>query len=123
MTDSLKNKAELCRTLTLVMLASLIALFILWRAVLLPMEHLYTIIAIHAVPLLLFVPGILARRYKVFIWLCFVILLYFCQGVVNSFRLPSVLGVMGLLETLLTMALFCSAMMAGRYYARLQANP
>jgi uncharacterized membrane protein len=119
MTETLQRKAELFRTLTLILLAGLMVLFVLWRAFLIPVEHVVTITAIHIIPLLLFLPGLLARRYKPFIWLCFVILLYFCQGVVNSFALPSILGVMGLIEAVLTTGVFCAAMMAARYYARL----
>lgn len=120
MTDTLTKKAEFARILTLVALGGLIILFVVWRAIVLPAEHAITIIAIHAIPLLLFIPGLLARKPKVFIWLCFVILLYFCQGIMSSFALPSALGVIGLLESILTSWLFCAAMMAARYYARME---
>lgn len=120
MTDALTKRAELARTLTLVALAALITLFIAWRGFILPAEHAITLIAIHSVPLLLFIPGLLARKPKVFIWLCFVILLYFCQGIMSSFALPSPLGMVGLAESILTTWLFCAAMMAARYYARLE---
>ena len=120
MTDILRTKAERCRTLTLTLLGALIVLLVLWRTLLIPAEHFITIIAIHIIPLALFIPGILARKPKVFIWFCFVILLYFCQGVMSSFALPSILGIVGLLETILTSGVFCAAMMAARYYARLE---
>ena len=120
MTEALTKKAELARTMTLATLANLIVLFIVWRAIVLPAEHAMTIIAIHTIPLLLFLPGLLARKPKVFIWLCFVILLYFCQGIMSAFALPSALGILGALESILTTWLFCAAMMAARYYARLE---
>ena len=120
MIEILTKRAEFCRTLTLSMLAALFLVFIAWRVIFIPVEHIATILAIHIIPLALFIPGLLARRPKVFIWLCFVILLYFCQGVMSSFALPTILGIMGLLETLLTIGVFCAAMMAARYYARLE---
>ncbi|MAR91251.1 MAG: DUF2069 domain-containing protein [Pseudomonadota bacterium] len=119
MNNSLKTRAELARKLTLIPLLALIVLFILWRTLLIPAQHGWTIIAIHSVPLLLFLPGMLGRRPKVYIWFCFVILLYFCQGVMGAFTLPSILGVIGAIETLLTVWAFCAAMLAARYYARL----
>jgi len=120
MTEALTKKAEFCRTLTLALMGMLIVLFILWRTFIIPVEHFVTILAIHIIPLALFIPGMRARKPKVFIWFCFVILLYFCQGVMSSFALPSILGIVGLLETILAIGVFCAAMMAGRYYARLE---
>lgn len=120
MTEALTKKAELARTLTLIALGGLVLLFIAWRVWVIPAEHALTIVAIHVVPIILFLPGLLQRKPKVFIWLCFVILLYFCQGIMSSFALPTILGVMGLLESILTIWLFCAAMMAARYYARLE---
>ncbi|RLU01521.1 DUF2069 domain-containing protein [Ketobacter sp.] len=120
MTELLTKRAEFCRTLTLGLLAALLLLFVAWRVIFIPVEHWITILLIHMIPLILFIPGMLARKPKVFIWFCFVILLYFCQGVMSSFALPTILGVMGLLETILTIGAFCAAMMAARYYARLE---
>lgn len=101
----------------------MIALFLLWFFVLLPPGHPITIAAIHIVPLLLFVPALLRRGPKVFAWLCFVVLLYFCQGSVTAFALPQLLGVIGLIEALLTIWLFCASMMASRYHGQLAAIP
>ncbi len=120
MIETLTKRAEFCRTLTLALLGNLLLLFIVWRAVVIPVEHWAIIIAIHILPLAAFIPGMLARKPKVFIWFCFVILLYFCQGVMSSFALPTILGILGLLETILTIGVFCAAMMAARYYARLE---
>lgn len=120
MIEALTKRAEFCRTLTLSLLVALLVLFVAWRAIFLPVVHVFTILAIHMIPLILFIPGMLARKPKVYIWFCFVILLYFCQGVMSSFALPTILGIMGLLETILTIGAFCAAMMAARYYARLE---
>ena len=107
-----------------VALASLLALCVVllaWHLWLLPVHSKPWFIALmHVLPLLAFLPGMLQRKPRVFIWLCFFILLYFSQGVVNAFALPSTAGILGLLETLLTSVLFLAAMMAARYFFRLE---
>jgi uncharacterized membrane protein len=120
MTDTLIAKADLAQKLTLAALFGLVVLFSAWFLVLIPPGHPLTILNIHIVPLLLFVPGLLKKKHKVFIWLCFVILLYFCQSVMNSFALPTTMGVIGIIQATLCVWLFCAAMMAARYYARLE---
>ncbi|WP_255473873.1 DUF2069 domain-containing protein [Ketobacter nezhaii] len=103
-------------------LISMIVLFLLWFFVLLPPTHPLTIASIHIVPLLLFLPAILRRNPRSFAWLCFVVLLYFCQGSVTAFALPQLLGKIGLTEALLTTWLFCASMMASRYHGQLAAQ-
>ena len=78
------------------------------------------ILNIHLVPLLAFLPGLLQHKPRVHIWLCFFVLLYFCEGVISAFRLPHIVGVLGLLEALLTAGLFVTAMLAARHLTRLQ---
>ena len=44
--------------------------------------------ALRLVPLLIFVPGLLADRVRTYIWLCFVILMYFITLVLRLFADP-----------------------------------
>lgn len=118
--ESLQRKADISYKLTLGSLIALLLLFTAWFLLLNPPAHPWTILGLHFIPLVPFLPGILRKNPRTFVWLCFVILLYFCQGVMNAFALPLLLGKLGLTETLLTVVLFCSAMMAARYYAQLQ---
>lgn len=116
------QRARLFYRLTLASLLALCALLLVWHLVLLPVSVKPWFIALlHVVPLLAFLPALLGRRPRPFVWLCFFILLYFCQGVINAFTLPSLPGVLGLLETLLTSSLFIAAMLAARYLAQAQA--
>lgn len=116
----LERKARLFYQLTLFSLIGLELLFIGWFLIINPPQHPFTIFAIHAVPLLLFLPGLLKKNPRTFVWICFVILLYFCQGVMNAFALPLMQGYLGLTETLLTVSLFCCSMMAARYLAQVE---
>jgi uncharacterized membrane protein len=119
--DGLARKARLFSILTLVQLALLLLLFAVWYLLYLP-PHVngWLILGFHALPLLAFLPGLLRNKPRVFIWLCFFILLYFCEGVISAFALPHVTGVLGLLEALLTSGLFVAAMLAARFLAQLQ---
>ena len=112
-------KARLSYQLTLISLGGLILLFACHYFWLLPASHPWTVFAVHSLPLLLFLPGLISKKPRVFAWLCFVVLLYFCEGSMNSFYLPHRLGVLSLIEAILTITLFCSAMMASRYWAQL----
>lgn len=115
------RRANLFHMISLVSLLGLCALLLVWHLVLLPVSSMpWFIAALHIVPLLAFLPALLARKPRPFVWLCFFVLLYFCQGVINAFALPSLTGVLGLLETLLTSSLFIAAMLAARYLSQAQ---
>lgn len=115
------RRANVFYLITLVSLFALCALLLAWHLVILPVSTKpWFIAAIHVLPLLAFVPGLISRNPRPFVWLCFFILLYFCQGVINAFALPSTEGILGLLETLLTMDLFIAAMLAARYLSQAQ---
>lgn len=115
------RKANLFTHLTLASLFALCGLLLAWHGFVLPVQSKpWFIAALHILPLLAFVPGIIHRKPRVFVWLCFFILLYFCQGVINAFALPSTDGILGLLETLLTVDLFIAAMLAARYLSQSQ---
>lgn len=64
-------------------------------------------------PLLVFLPALLQRNPRAHAWLCFVCLIYFTQGV-TTFILPGKAGI-GALQALLTLLLFTSAMLYGRW--------
>ena len=64
-------------------------------------------------PLIGFVPAIFGGRARPHIWLCFVILIYFCSGVMHAMSDKFML--LGLIKALLSVALFCSAMMYARW--------
>ncbi|XKE47384.1 DUF2069 domain-containing protein [Halomonas organivorans] len=67
-------------------------------------------------PLLLFLPSILTRRARGHAWLAFVSLLYFTQGVMVA-TLPGQ-GLRGLVEALVSLALFTGCMGYARFRSR-----
>lgn len=70
---------------------------------------------VRLVPLLLFLPGMLADRLRSYIWLCFVCLMYFMSAVLRIFALPQDPVTIAGLVAIVT--LFISAMMYVRWRA------
>ena len=61
---------------------------------------------------MIFIPGILADRLRTLIWLGFVLLLYFYNGVQNM-AVPEP-QTMDIVELVLTIVLFCASMVYAR---------
>ena len=78
------------------------------------------------VPALLFVPFIKPAYPKRYAWLCFVILVYFCGGVLDAFTWPSRESLFGFANMTVTTWIFVASMMAtrwaGQHLTRTQAN-
>ncbi len=67
------------------------------------------ILVIKLFPLLIILPGLAKDTLRAYIWLCFIILFYFTQSVVESFL--SLAANVDLFITFLTVILFLSAML------------
>jgi len=67
-------------------------------------------------PLVLFLPSIIGRRARGHAWLAFVSLLYFTQGIMLA-TLPGQ-GLRGMLEALVSLALFTGCMAYARFRSR-----
>ena len=72
------------------------------------------IYSISLVPLMIFIPGILADRLRTLIWLGFVVMLYFYNGVQNM-AVPEPMT-LDIVELALSVVLFSAAM----FYARVR---
>lgn len=59
-------------------------------------------------PLLIVLPGLIKDSLRAYTWLCFIVLFYFTQAVVEAFLSKG--GSLDLFITLLTVAIFLSAM-------------
>lgn len=70
---------------------------------------LMVVLLIKLLPLLAFLPGLLARRIRTTTWMCFVLLIYLVIGVLYSFQ-PGVEGSFALIRTLLLTTLFTSSL-------------
>lgn len=74
----------LTRNLTLILYGLLLACFCLWQ-ILLPGGPKYFLWLVQMVPLLIFLRGLLRDNPRVYIGLCFVLLLYFIKAVEGLF--------------------------------------
>ena len=89
-----------------------------WGLMLVTAVHLYLqsappiIYAISLLPLMIFIPGMLADRLRTLIWLGFVLLLYFYNAVQNM-AVPEPQA-MDIAELVLTIVLFCASMVYAR---------
>ncbi|MCB1615270.1 MAG: DUF2069 domain-containing protein [Pseudomonadales bacterium] len=75
-----------------------------------------TLWAFQVIPLLLFLPGMLKKNWRTYIWLCFILLLYFLVSVLNIFS-PTVL-ITDYVELALICSLFITAMLFCRWRQR-----
>ncbi|WP_163575746.1 DUF2069 domain-containing protein [Halomonas faecis] len=73
-------------------------------------------ILIRTLPLVLFLPSVIGQRPRGHVWLAFVSLLYFAQGVMLA-TLPGQ-GLLGALEALSGLALFTGSMFYARFRSR-----
>lgn len=119
--EELKPKADISHLIAISSHIALIVFFALWFFVIAPpaTASAMVIFSVHALPLALFLPALIKRHPRTYAWLCFFVLFYFCQGTINTFLLPSLPGILGLIETILTTVLFLSAMMCTRWYGQI----
>lgn len=78
------------------------------------------ILAVKLLPLLILLPGLIQDKLRAYIWLCFIILFYFTQSVVESFL--SLAAIIDLFITLLTITIFISAMLYIKWERALGRN-
>ena len=103
------------RTASLLSFLALTLLLVVWNLQFaeIPGTLLWVILAFQLAPLLLLAPGILLGNARAHAWVCFVVNLYFIQGVLAAFD-PSK-ALYGWLLTLLSFSLFCAALMFTRW--------
>lgn len=119
--DWLKPRLAISRAASLASFVALAVLLLVWNLLFaeLPGTLLWVILAFQLAPLLLLAPGLILGNARAHAWTCFVVNLYFIQGVLAAFD-PSK-ALFGWLETLLSFSLFCAALMYTRWcfqYAR-----
>ncbi|MFL0809984.1 MAG: DUF2069 domain-containing protein [Agarilytica sp.] len=112
-----ERKARISVITHYVLFAMLIGLFIYWNAIrdggFKPGVFLF-----QTLPLLAFLPGMIKNNYRVYSWLCFIMLFYFIfavQTVFTSTRTDS-----DFVFLALTVALFVSSMTSSRWLQRIQ---
>ena len=100
--------------LTSVSLIMLIALCLAWELWLAPLRPGGSMLALKALPLLLPLFGILRGRRYTYQWAAMMILLYLTEGVVRSVTDSGAMQTLAVVETLLTLVFFTSAVLYAR---------
>lgn len=118
--DWLLPRLRICRYLSLASFVALAALLLIWNLgyAAVPRSLLWAVLAVQVLPLLLLAPGIIGGHPRTHSWACFVVNLYFIQGVLAAFD-PSK-QLFGWLEILLSLTLFTSALLYTRWCAQYQ---
>ncbi|KRW59662.1 DUF2069 domain-containing protein [Pseudomonas sp. TTU2014-080ASC] len=111
----LQPRLRLSRAATLISFFALAALLLVWELYFanLPERLLWVIIGVQLVPLAILAPGLILGNARAHAWTCFVVNIYFIQGVLASFD-PSK-AIYGWLLTALSFSLFCAALMYTRW--------
>ncbi|NQD91895.1 DUF2069 domain-containing protein [Pseudomonas sp. CrR25] len=113
--DWLKPRLAISRAISLLSFLALLGALLVWNVgfAALPDNLFWVILAFQLVPLLLLAPGLLLGNARAHAWTCFVVNLYFIQGVLAAFDPTKAL--FGWVETLLSFILFCAALMYTRW--------
>lgn len=118
--DWLLPRLRICRYLSLASFFALALLLLVWNLgyAAVPRSLLWAVLAFQVLPLLLLAPGIIGGHPRTHSWACFVVNLYFIQGVLAAFD-PSK-RLFGWLEIFLSLTLFTSALLYTRWCAQYQ---
>ena len=111
---ALTRKLEIARKLNWVCYGALLLLFAVWNLFL---DGSLKWWLLQTIPLLLVLPGMLKKRQRSYLWLCFILLLYITAGIVDV-MMPTRGWQHGAL-TALSLILFVSAMMTSRWQVQL----
>lgn len=111
----LEPRLKVSRVVSLACFAGLSALLLIWNLLLADLHgaRTWVVLAIELVPLALLAPGMLAGNARSHAWCCFVVNLYFIQGVLAAFDPSRMLY--GWLQSIISITLFCSALLYTRY--------
>ena len=111
--DWLTPRLQLCRLISLVCFFAIVALLLVWNLLFADLHGASPwVILIPIIPLAILAPGLLNGSARGHAWCCFVVNLYFIQGVLAATDPNRV--VYGWLLASLSFVLFCSAL----YYTR-----
>lgn len=113
--DWLKPRMAISRAISLASFLALTVLLLVWNLMFadIPSKLLWVILAFQLAPLLLLAPGLIIGNARAHAWTCFVVNLYFIQGVLAAFD-PSK-ALFGWVQALLSVSLFCAALMYTRW--------
>lgn len=123
--DWLRPRLRVSRTLSLVSFAALALLLVIWNLFFADLHgaRTWVVLSIQLIPLLLVTPGMITGSPRAHAWTCFIVNLYFIQGVLAS--IDPARTVYGWIEAIISLTLFISALLYTRWgsqYARKAAG-
>lgn len=113
--DWLQPRLKLSRVISLVCFFALALLLLLWNLLFAELHGArpWVVLVIELTPLALMAPGMITGNARAHAWLCFVVNLYFIQGVLAAIDPNRMLY--GWIQSILSVTLFCSALMYTRW--------
>ena len=111
----LQPRLKLTRALSLFSFIALFVLLLVWNLGFADLHgaRTWVVLSIQLGPLLLLAPGLFLGSARAHAWTCFVVNIYFIQGVLAAIDPARML--FGLLEALISFELFCSALLYTRW--------
>ncbi len=111
----LAPRLKLTRSLSLLSFFALVGLLLVWNLLFADLHgaRTWVVLSILLLPLLMLAPGLLLGHARAHAWLCFVVNIYFIQGVLAA--IDPARALYGALETLISLTLFCSALLYVRW--------
>ena len=113
--DWLAPRLKISRALSLFSFFALLVLLLVWNLTFADLHgaRTWVVLSIQLLPLLLLAPGLLMGNARAHAWICFVVNIYFIQGVLAAIDPNRAL--FGALETVTSLLLFCSALLYVRW--------
>ena len=111
----LQPRVKASRWVSLIGYLALLLLIGIWNGVFADLHgaRTWVVLSILLVPLLILAPSVLLGHARGHAWLCFVVNIYFIQGVLAAFDPARALY--GWAEAIISLVLFCSALLYTRY--------
>ncbi|MCQ2028514.1 DUF2069 domain-containing protein [Stutzerimonas zhaodongensis] len=113
--DWLTPRVKISRAISLASFISLGALLLVWNLAFADLHgaRIWVVIGIQLIPLLLVAPGMISGSPRAHAWTCFIVNLYFIQGVLAA--IDPARMVYGWLEAMISLTLFISALLYTRW--------
>ena len=111
----LEPRVKLSRAISLASFLGLAMLLIVWNLVFADLHgaRTWVVLSIQLVPLLLVAPGIITGSPRAHAWTCFIVNLYFIQGVLAA--IDPARMIYGLMEAAISLTLFVAALLYTRW--------
>ncbi|MFY1021478.1 DUF2069 domain-containing protein [Ectopseudomonas khazarica] len=111
----LQPRMKLSRALSLFSFIALLLLLLVWNLAFADLHgaRIGVVLAIQLLPLALLAPGIVLGNARAHAWACFVVNLYFIQGVLAA--IDPARALFGVLEAVISFNLFCCALLYTRW--------